>query len=298
MPQYRKPIPKTQKEISKNLQEPYKDGEGRFIGQNPNFAKNPNELESGISFNRAEKLSQKNDTQKIQTITIQDVDEAIMYYFTEIIKPSVIQNEKRINVPIIYGAPERWKSVQKDGFFRDKKGAIMYPLIMFKRTSVQKNRALTNKLDANSPNVYTFTQDNYSQRNFYSNFNILNNRIPQKVKRAVVVPDYVKLVYQCAIQTYYVEQLNKIVESINYASYSYWGQPDRFKFISAIDSYDIVTELNDGAERAVKATFQLTMDGYLIPENIQKDTASIKKYSDKSTVTFNLETVSNINDLD
>ena len=52
--------------------------------------------------------------------------------------------------------------------------------------------------------------------------------------------------------------------------------------ISAIDSYDIVTELNNGAERAVKATFQLTMDGYLIPENIQKDTASIKKYSDKS----------------
>lgn len=297
MPDYRKPIPKTQKEISKNLQQPYKDGEGRFIGQNPNFASNPNELESGVSFNRAEKVSQKNDTAKIQTINIQDVDEAIMYYFQNVIRPSVEQNGKRVNVPIIYGAPERWKSIQKDGFYRDKKGSIMYPLIMFKRTAVQKNKNLTNKLDANHPNVYTFTQDNYTQRNYYSNFNVLNNRIPQKVKRAVVVPDYVKLVYQCAIQTYYVEQLNKIIEDINYASYSYWGDQERFKFISAIDSFEIVTELNTGQERAVKSTFQLTMDGYLIPDNIQKDTASIKKYSDKSSVTFNTEVVRDINDI-
>jgi len=39
------------------------------------------------------------------------------------------------------------------------------------------------------------------------------------------------------------------------------------------------------------------MDGYLIPDNIQKDTASIKKYSDKSSVTFNMETVKNINEI-
>ena len=121
MTQYRKPIPKTQKEISKSLQQPYTDGEGRFIGQNPNFSSNPNEFESGVNFNRAEKVSQKNDIQKVQTITIQDVDEAIMYYFTEVIKPSVMQNERRINVPIIYGAPERWKSVKKMGFLGIKK---------------------------------------------------------------------------------------------------------------------------------------------------------------------------------
>ena len=138
MTQYRKPIPKSQKEISQNLVEPYSDGEGKFIGQNPNFATNPNEINTGISFNRGEKRSLKGETDKIQTIGIQDIDEAIMYYFNNVIKPSVEQNGKRINVPIIYGAPERMKSSQKDGYYRDKKGAIMYPLIMFKRTSVEK----------------------------------------------------------------------------------------------------------------------------------------------------------------
>ena len=42
--------------------------------------------------------------------------------------------------------------------------------------------------------------------------------------------DYVTLTYSCIIQTYYVEQLNKIIEAINYASDSYWGNPERFKF--------------------------------------------------------------------
>jgi len=284
MTQYRKPIPKSQKEISKNLIQPYNDGEGKFTGQNPNVFPNPNEADTGISFNRAEKRSLKGDKEKIQTIGIQDIDEAIMYYFNNVIKPSVLQNGERINVPIIYGAPERMKSSQKDGYYRDKKGAIMYPLIMFKRTSVEKNRNLTNKLDANKPFVYTFTQKKYSSKNFYSNFNLLNNRDPETVKNAIVVPDYVNLTYSCGIQTYYVEQLNKIVEDINYASDSYWGDPERFKFNARIDSFEITTQLETGTERAVKAEFSLKMNGYLIPDNIQKDTASVREYTTKTVL--------------
>jgi len=288
MTQYRKPIPKSQKEIANNLIEPYNDREGKFVGQNPNSSTQPNSENTGIDFNRGEKRSLKGNSEKIQTIGIQDIDEAIMYYFDNVIKPSVEQNGQRINVPVIYGAPERMKSSQKDGYYRDKKGAIMYPIIMFKRTSVQKNRTLTNKLDANNPFVYTFTQKKYSSKNFYSNFNLLNNRDPLKVKNAIVVPDYVNLSYSCGIQTYYVEQLNKIVEDINYASDSYWGDPERFKFNARIDSFDITTQLETGTERAVKAEFELKMTGYLIPDNIQKDTSTIKTYSNKTVVSQEL----------
>ena len=297
MTQYRKPIPKSQKEISRNLVEPYNDGEGKFNGQNPNFAENPNEQNTGININRGNKRSLKGETDKIQTIGIQDIDEAIMYYFNNVIKPSVEQNGKRINVPIIYGAPERMKSSQKDGYYRDKKGAIMYPLIMFKRTSVEKNRTLTNKLDANNPFIYTFTQKKYSSKNFYSNFNLLNNRDPIVVKNAIVVPDYVNINYTCAIQTYYVEQLNRIVEDINYASDSYWGDPERFKFNARIDSFNITTQLDTGVERAVKAEFELKMNGYLIPDNIQKDTSAIKTYTSK-TVLSNEIVVNNLANTD
>tara|TARA_R110000824_G_scaffold192561_1_gene374787 strand:+ start:145 stop:1239 length:1095 start_codon:yes stop_codon:yes gene_type:complete len=289
---YRKPVPKSQKEISKDLQTPYSSEYG-----NPNDASeggqfSPNN-EANIPFNRSTKMSFKGDTVKPFSIGIQDIDESIMYYFENVIRPSVIQNGERIAVPIIYGSPERWKSVQKDGYYRDKKGAIMNPIIMFKRNSLEKNRTLSRKLDANSPNLYTSWQKSYNDKNFYSNFNSLNNRVPTKQFITNVIPDWVNLTYSCIIQTYYVEQLNKIIEAINYASDSYWGNPERFKFKAQIDNFTTVTELQQSQERLVKGTFDIKMYGYIIPDVIQKDMEAVRKYNDKSKIVFGMETDSN-----
>ena len=166
----------------------------------------------------------------------------------------------------------------------------MMPILMFKRDNIEKNRKLANKLDANMPNLYTSWQKSYNDKNFYSNFNLLNNRVPTKQFIANVVPDYVNLTYSCIAQTYYVEQLNKIIEAINYASDSYWGNPERFKFRARIDSFATVTELQQSQERLVRGTFQLKMYGYIVPDVIQKDLSSIKKYNDKSKIIFQMET--------
>ena len=289
---YRKPVPKSQKEISKDLQTPYSSEYG-----NPNDAAeggqfSPNN-QADIPFNRSTKMSFKGDTVKPFSIGIQDIDESIMYYFENVIQPSVVQNGERIAVPIIYGSPERWKSVQKDGYYRDKKGAIMNPILMFKRNSIEKNRNLSRKLDANSPNLYTHWQKVYNDKNFYSNFNLLNNRIPTKQFIANVIPDWVTLNYSCIIQTYYVEQLNKIIEAINYASDSYWGNPERFKFRARIDNFTTVTELQQSQERLVRGTFDIKMYGYIVPEVIQKDMEAVRKYNDKSKIIFGMEVDSN-----
>jgi len=289
MPDYRKPVPKSQKEISNSLQVPTDATAG-----NPNppneFSQFPDVNQSGIPFNRSEQMSRKGDTYKDFTVGLRDIDEAIFYYFENVIRPFVIQNGERRAVPIIYGSPERWKSFQKDGYYRDLKGAIMSPIIMFKRDSITKNRKIANKLDANMPNLYTSWQKTYNNKNMYSNFNLLNNRIPTKQYIANVVPDYVTLTYSCIIQTYYVEQLNKIIEAINYASDSYWGNPDRFKFRARIDSFTTITELQQSQERLVRGTFQLNLYGYLVPEVIQKDLNSIKKINSKSKIIFQMET--------
>ena len=288
---YRKPVPKSQKEISKNLQTPTdpRMGNPNDSTPGPQF---PPINQANIDFNRSTKMSFKGDTTKPFSIGIQDIDESIMYYFTEVIQPFVIQNGERIEVPIIYGSPERWKSVQKDGYYRDKKGAIMNPIIMFKRDGLTRNRTLTRKLDANEPNLYTFWQKSYNDKNFYSNFNILNNRVQTKQYIVNVVPDYVTLTYSCIVQTYYMEQLNKIVESINYASDAYWGNPERFKFRAAIDSFSTTTELTQGKDRLVRSAFTINLYGYIVPETIQKDLTAIKKFNEKSKIIFAMETTS------
>jgi len=282
----RKPTPKTQREISISQQEPYQQGGPGFQPTG-----NPNKAE-GI--NRGQQLSFKGDDTKPLALGIQDIDEAIYYYFTEVIKPFVIQNGQRIAVPIVYGNPEKWKMVQKDGYYRDVNGKIMSPLLVFKRDDLTKVRNIGNKLDANNPNLYSSFVKKYSPKNAYDNFSVLNNTIPQKQQYAVVIPDYVAIKYSCVIYTYYVEQMNKIVEAINYASDSYWGDPARFKFRAMIDSFTTVIEVEDGKDRAIKSNFDIKLNGYIIPDIIQKDLSAIKKIPDITKIIFTAETTSSL----
>ena len=274
-----KPTPKTQREIS------VEQHISTYVpAGNPNYA-DPNV--SGV--NRALQTSFKNDTTKPFSIGIKDIDEAVFYYFENVIQPSVYQNEERLPVPIVYGSQEKWKSFQKDGYYRDQNGKIMAPLIMFKRDTITKNRSIGNKLDANNPHNYSISQKTYDSRNSYDNFKVLNNRIPEKQYYATVIPDYVTIEYTCIVFTYYVEQLNKIIESIGYASDAYWGDPERFKFKAMIDSFVFQTELVDNDERMVRSTFNIKLNGYIVPEILQKDINSIKKFSDKTKLIFSIE---------
>jgi hypothetical protein len=283
-----KPTPKTQKELSIDQQRPTSERYG-----NPNIPLPTNENETGISFNRSEKLSWTGDTTKPFSIGIKDLDEAVFYYFENVIKPFVYQNGERREVPIIYGSPERWKSFQKDNYYRDKNGAIMLPIIVVKRNTITKDRTVYNKLDANSPNLYGSFQRAYNPKNFYSNFAAINNKIPAKQFYAVAVPDFVNIEYSVLIQTYYMEQLNKIIESCEYASDAYWGNPERFKFRAFIDSFSTATELTTGKDRLVKGTFNIRLRGYIIPDTVQKDMNSISKYNSKSKFIIQMETTSN-----
>jgi len=253
------PRPKTQREISISQQQPYNPPAGA-LGFSETGNPNPTP-----EFNRGEQTSFRGDTTKPFSLGFKEIDEAISYYMNNVIKPTVQQNGVVQSVPFIYGSPERWKQVQKDGYYRDSKGKIMLPLITFKRNNIEKIRSITNKLDANSPNNVAIWTKNYSSRNAYDNFDILNNRKPIKENYAVVVPDYVNITYDFIISTYYVEQLNKIIEAINYASDSYWGNPERFKFRARIDSFSTPVELPNKGERVVKSTFTLKLYGYLYP---------------------------------
>jgi len=136
MAEKRKPIPKSQAELSQDSITPYTS-----VGKTP-----VQDLQK-----RQNQKSLKGDDVRQFSVGLEDVDSAISYYFNNVIRPSVIQNGIKINVPIMYGSPERWAAVQKDGFYRDRNGKIQTPLIMFKRDSVEKNRALGNKMDANNP---------------------------------------------------------------------------------------------------------------------------------------------------
>lgn len=276
---YNKPVPKTQLEIAQSFVDPLLN-----TGKSPSVDNKRRELQKTV----------KNDNVKQFSLGLKDIDETIFYYFTNVIKPTVIQNGIKKEVPLLYGSPERWSAVQKDGFYRDKGGKIQAPLIMFKRDSVEKNRSYGNKLDANNPLNYGIFQKKFSKKNIYDRFSLLNNRDEVKEFYAVVMPDFVDITYSCIIFTDYVEQMNKLVESINFASDSYWGDPEKFSFRAMIDSYAQTTELATGSDRTVKTTFTIKLLGHIVPDSINATVRGMNKFYSKSAVNFGFEMVSNI----
>jgi len=278
----RRPIPASgYDKLRQNLQSGFAEG---FPVEN---FPNP---DNRANINRGTITSRKDDTVQDVSIGLLDHDEAVMYYFNNVIKPNIISNGDNINVPVMYGAPERWKAVQKDGYFRDKEGKLQVPLIMFKRNSVEKRRDLGNKMDANNPQLYYIFQEKHNKRNQYDNFSALQDRKPSQQFHAVVIPDFITLSYTCTIWCDYISQMNKLIESINYSSDSYWGDKEKFKFNSKIDQFNNTTELTIGDNRIVKTTFDLKLQGYLVPDSINKElTQHPSKFFSKSSVIFNGE---------
>jgi hypothetical protein len=264
-----KPRPINKREFLTSLSEPYQEPEVAVQPySNPNSTESLNAQPGQPEFNRASQISLKNEENATINIGLEDHDNAILYYLQNIIRPTVIQNERQIEVPIIYGSPERWKSIQYDGFYRDKNGKTMVPLIMFKRESFEKNRTLGNKLDGNVVHNVQYFEKQYSQRNVYDNFDVLNNQKPQKEYILGVIPDYITLTYKLSIFTDYVEQMNPIVEALEFASDSYWGDPQKYQFRAIMSSFPTPVLLENSSDRASKSEITLTLQGYIIPNTI------------------------------
>jgi hypothetical protein len=279
--------PQNRKEFMNKLIVPYdtKEGNKNTVFSEPTKLGQPEK-------DRSKQLSLKNSTDKDFYIGMKDLVEAVMYYFDNVLQLSVIQNNNKVPVPILYGTPENWKTVQKDGYYRDKEGKLFAPLIMFKRTNTTPNRNLGNKLDGNVAHNLQLFEKAYSKRNFYSNFNVLNSRSPEKEFVASITPDYVTVEYECIIWTYTVEQMDKLIEALNFASRSYWGDPNRFQFYSQIEAFTDSLTYEVGEDRAVKSNFNLTLNGYLIPDSINKNLASSNMYYGAAQVLFGLEVAS------
>ena len=208
----------------------------------------------------------RDDTVQDISVSLMDMDSTIMYYFENVIKPTIIENGETVKVPIMYSSPERWAAVQKTGFMRDKKRQIILPVIAFRRTGMEKDETMAiDKMDPEEPKLHWQFERKYTNINRYDNFTLQQGLLPQREYYNVAVPDYMVLSYDFIIWTHYIEQMNKLIERINWSAGAYWGEPNKMRFRTNIDSYTDTTEVTD-RDRIVKTEFSVTLKGYLIPE--------------------------------
>ena len=98
--------------------------------------------DSLYSDNRSDKMRMDDDEISFEnySITLMDIDNILYEYFTKVINPQVDDSIGTIvSVPVRHASPERWSAILNDGVYRDNKGQLQKPMIVFTRTSVSKD---------------------------------------------------------------------------------------------------------------------------------------------------------------
>ena len=62
--------------------------------------------------------------------------------------------------------------------------------------------------------------------------------------------------------------MNTIIEAFEFASDSYWGDPEQFMFRAKIDEFPTITSVSANADRANKSEFNVKVNAYIIPSGI------------------------------
>jgi len=219
-------------------------------------------------------------------VKLYDVDLAIAEHMIDTVVPSVEAFNEKIKVPVMYGNPERWAAVQKQGYLRDRKGQLQIPLIMFKRNSIARDDSTVSTMNRN---VSYPTVSRFSKKHKYDRFSAMIDTQRPVQQYDIVMPDYVTITYECMIWTDFTEHMNKIIEAFQYATDEYWGDKSGFKFRVRIENFDNTTEVGEGSQRIVRTTFTMAVNAYLLPEQFDNRSTHKKSFSAKKVV-WGLET--------
>ena len=240
---------------------------GNINNNVPNDVQEPiDRSEKIIADNRAEQVRRDNDPQKDFTISFYDIDETVLTYLQNL-QLQVEDVGKKVNVPIYYGSPERWTSAQRDGYIRDNQGKLILPAIVLKRTSSETDSNLkffNRYLNVSATKLYT-------PKNKYTKFSVLNGQnAPVTEVYNVVIPSHMILTYHFIIWTEKIEQMNELVQAIQFNTRDYWGSKKGFRFRTTVDSYSHTVELQADEDRIVKTEFDLKTHGYILPDTFTK----------------------------
>ena len=265
-------------------------------------ADNKNIKSTRSKVDRSKQVRRDNDKIQEKKIGLYEIDETIKYYFDNVVKLQIKDSSGlTAKVPVVYATPENWKSLQKSDLKRDARGKVQLPILAYKRDSITKDRNLGNKVDVNQP-IYITVDQGYNKDGRYDKLSVMKNmlrgRKEVKMYKKLIVPDYLTVTYSVIIYTEFLTQMNTLIEAISYNEGSYWGDKHKYLVRAKIDDFPSIVEGNVGEDRIVKSEFNITINGHIIPKNIQQQAAlgSVKALS-KAQIVLGEHVISDINDV-
>ena len=255
---------------------------------------------AGRSSNDQQVVTPGKDFTENYQIIIKDLDTAIMTHIKNVMNLKVRENGELVDVPVMYGNEERWANVRKNGTLRDKNGALILPLMMFKRNSVEFNETLPSwKHDfwtqGQPYGVQSLMSSKWSQQNQYSRFNIEQGISPVREQIVTATPQYVNTNYQFSVASAYITQMNTIIESFVQQHKTYWGDNTSYRFLCTVEGgMEDATEMEVNGERIIKTNFNVMLRGYLIPQTVASVVEQVKFATRKELTTSRITFSENI----
>ncbi len=218
---------------------------------------------------RNTQIRRDKDKTKSIGITLYDIDFAVKSFIEQTMQLNVEDNGETVMVPVLYANSEKWASIQRNGYLKDKKGKTLVPLITFRRSSVNiKNEMRRNKVATTNQLGYVI-KPKYSVNSPYDKWSSLYGNSGKSLQEYYVtpIPDYVDVSYDFIAWTEYQNQLNFLVEQFVYFTGQSFGERNSLKFATNVDSFTMEDNNTTGQDRIVRSSFQITVHGYLLPKN-------------------------------
>jgi hypothetical protein len=175
---------------------------------------------------------------------LEDIDMAVYKLFKEKLDISTKTNKGFASVPVIWAGQERSNNIKRDDIKRDKKGNVVYPVLVIERTNIVKdlqnaksipyaaidprgdlkgglleiNRVI--KQDKTSNFLKADTMRVHSQEMLPSKRGEDNKKVVYETL-TIPIPIYMNIDYKIVIRTEYQEQMNDILTPIIRASHGH-----------------------------------------------------------------------------
>lgn len=259
-----------------------------------------------VSYTRETSTRRDNDIIKVPKVTLYDIDYSIFYFLSSVWKPTVIENDSSIPVPVMFASGEKWAQIRANGYMRDNDRKLQSPAIVIRRTDVSADERISlapGQTWGGNTTMYPKTKI-IPYRSTGMQYDKVAGQFLTKESfefYLIDVPDYVRVNYQLILWADLQEQMNVLVQGLIPLSGHMWG--DYWKFRSVIQSIGHETVNVPGEDRLVKTTMTLQVDGYLRNEYEYNQSKAQKAFSikkvkflEEGTDRILFDEVSDIND--
>lgn len=243
-----------------------------------------------IDLGKSRHTQVRRDQDKVKNlgVTLYDIDFAVKSFIDKSMQLKVEDNGESIIVPIIYANAEKWASIQRNGYLKDKKGKTLAPLITFRRSAVSMKNELRHNKVANTGQLSYVMQQNYDKLTPYDKFSSQYGIKKKQEYFVTPIPDYVDVTYDFILWCEYQNQLNFLIEQFVYYTGKSFGEKNFFKFATNLDSLTMEDTNTTGQDRLVRASFQIVVHGYLLPKEVASE-GTTKRVITPNRVTFDTE---------